>query len=155
MTKRHDDFLREAIEVAREGLKSGNPPFGSIVVVDGVIREKAFNTTRTENNSLAHGEINLLLKIRGALTSDEISRATMYASNEPCPMCCGAIYWSGIRRVVYGSSRDALTKFRCFGLNVACREIFERGTDSVSVIGPMLENEVMPLYQHFYSKGGT
>ena len=147
----HQKYLREAIRAAGEGLASGNPPFGCILVTRGAIRVEAFNTSKTESNFLLHGEINCLMKARELLTPEEISESVLYASNEPCPMCCGAIYWSGIRTVVYGSRRETLTKLRSFGLNVACREILQKGTDPVEVIGPMCEDEIVPLYKKFYS----
>lgn len=146
----HKEFIRECIQVAYSGLKAGDPPFATLIVLDGKIVVKAHNTSVTQENFLQHGEMNALSMAQKILKKEDFSRAVLYASNEPCPMCSGAIYWSGIRTVVFGSSRSALTKLRKFGINVPCREVLQRGSEPVSVIGPLLEDEVLPLYHEYY-----
>jgi tRNA(Arg) A34 adenosine deaminase TadA len=150
MIEFHYPFLRECIQLCRNAIDSGNPPFGALLVYDGRILARAYNTSTSDKDFTRHAEMNLLALSLRELPADSLKCATLYAGNEPCPMCSGAIYWSGIRKVVYGSSRDALTKLRKFGLNVPCRDILTRGSDSVEVIGPLLEEEVMPLYFEYY-----
>lgn len=152
MLESHIAFIDEAVRLAAEGLANGNPPFGAVLVLDGQIRAKAYNTIQTDSNFMLHGEINCLMKAREILSPGDFSRAVLYASSEPCPMCCGAIYWSGIRTVVFGSSRQALTRVRKFGLYIECREILGKATDTVEVIGPVCEEAVIPLYEKFYSQ---
>jgi tRNA(Arg) A34 adenosine deaminase TadA len=150
MSDIHTPYLRECFKLCRDAIVSGNPPFASILVHDGKIIASAYNTSTTDKDFTKHGEMNLLANALRDLTPDQIKSSVLYAGNEPCPMCSGAIYWSGIRKVVYGSSRDALSKLRRFGLNVQCRDILMKGTDPFEVIGPLLEEEVMPLYQEYY-----
>jgi tRNA(Arg) A34 adenosine deaminase TadA len=152
MTETHFPFLRECFKLCKEAVNSGNPPFASILVHDGNILARAYNTSTTDRDFTKHGEMNLLAVALRDLTLEQIRSSTLYAGNEPCPMCSGAIYWSGIRKIVYGSSRDALTGIRKFGLNVPCREILTKGEERVEVIGPLLEEEVMPIYFSYYAK---
>lgn len=150
MSDIHTPYLRECFKLCRDAIASGNPPFASILVHDDKIIASAYNTSTTDRDFTKHGEMNLLEKALRELTADQIKNSVLYSGNEPCPMCSGAIYWSGIRKVVYGSSRDALSKLRRFGLNVPCRDILMKGTDLFEVIGPLLEEEVLPLYQEYY-----
>lgn len=148
--ERHKHYLQRCIALARRTMEAGNPPFASLLVIGDQIVLEAVNTTKEDNNFLHHGEMNLLWHATQKLPASDLQRATLYAGGEPCPMCAGAIYWSGIRSLVYGCGRDALAGIRKFGLNVPCRDILERGSDTFHVTGPLMENEVKALYSDFY-----
>jgi len=53
----------------------------------------------------AHAEINVIRQAAEKLKTHDLSECTLYSSCEPCPMCLGAIYWAGIKKVVYASDR--------------------------------------------------
>ena len=82
--------------------------------------------------------------------------STLYTSAEPCVMCAGAAYWTGIDRVVY-----ALSERRLFGLTRAhpenltfslpCRDVFARGQREIVVSGPHLEDEAAIPREGFWS----
>ncbi len=86
----------------------------------------------------------------------ELELCTLYTSAEPCCMCAGAVYWTGIGRVVYALSEHAL-----LGLtgdhpenptfSLPCREVFAKGQRKVSVLGPMLEGEAAEPHKGFWS----
>lgn len=60
---------------------------------------------------------------------------TLYSSTEPCAMCAGAIYWSGIGRVVFACSETRLGEIAGIGLNVPSREVLQTGARRVEVVG--------------------
>src|SRR5687768_5346999 len=95
-------FLRRALVIAKQAKLQGNLPFGCILV-DGeaTILEEAGNTVNIDRNAIAHCELNLIQQIAGKYAADFLQTCTIYCSVEPCPMCAGAIYWSGIGRVVF------------------------------------------------------
>jgi tRNA(Arg) A34 adenosine deaminase TadA len=98
-------FLRRAIEIASENIKEGGGPFGAVVVKDNKVISEAGNRVVLNSDPTAHAEI---LAIRSAsifLKTHELDECTLYSSCEPCPMCLGAIYWSGIKKVVYSCDR--------------------------------------------------
>ena len=69
--------------------------------------------------------------------------ATLYTSTEPCAMCAGAIYWSGVTRVVYALGSEMLEEIVTelpadSALRLPCREVFARGRRRVEVSGPHL-----------------
>src|SRR5215212_1670135 len=94
-------FIRQAIELAREARTHGNHPFGALLVVDERVVLTAENAVNSERNPTAHAETNLVQKAIREVAPDQIARATLYTSCEPCAMCTGAIYWAGVRSVVY------------------------------------------------------
>ena len=84
-----------------------------------------------------------------------MNTATLYASTEPCSMCAGAAYWTGIGRVVYGMSNQRLFEFTgdtpgrtSFAL--PCRDILTHGSRPVTVVGPLLEDEAARSHAGFW-----
>jgi len=98
-------FLNLAIETAGENIKDGGGPFGAIVVREGSIISRAGNRVVTGHDPTAHAEVMAIRMAAEKLGSHDLADCTIYASCEPCPMCLGAIYWAGIRRIVYASDR--------------------------------------------------
>ena len=156
MVKEDKRFLRVAFEVARRARENGNHPFGAILVdKDGNIVLKAENTVVDSSDCTGHAEMNLISRATSTYDGDFLAQCTIYASTEPCPMCAGAIFWSNIRRVVYGLSEESL--YRIIGgeseevLYLPCREIFVRGKKAISVVGPMLEDEASDVHGGFWT----
>src|SRR5690606_31394561 len=83
---------------------------------------------------------------------ERLAGATLYSSAEPCAMCTGALYWTGIGRLVYGLSERRLLEFTgdaaenpTFAL--PCRAALARGQREVEVLGPLLEDEAALAHQ--------
>ncbi|MFA6504509.1 MAG: nucleoside deaminase [Treponemataceae bacterium] len=136
-------LLQTAVARARKSRDDGNHPFGAILAdATGAILLDAGNTVPTDHDCVGHAETNLVRAASRAYDRDFLRFCTLYTSAEPCAMCSGAIYWSGIGRVVYALSEAALKVL--IGddpenptLNLPCREVFERGRRTVTVEGPV------------------
>jgi tRNA(Arg) A34 adenosine deaminase TadA len=98
-------FLLEAVKMAEEGVKRGGGPFGAVVVKDEKVLVKEFNRVVLNSDPTAHAEVLAIRKMSEMLNTHNLEGCVLYSSCEPCPMCLGAIYWSGIKRVVYSSDR--------------------------------------------------
>jgi tRNA(Arg) A34 adenosine deaminase TadA len=98
-------FLLRAIEIAADGISIGCGPFGAVIVRDNKIISESTNRVVLNNDPTAHAEILAIRKAAGYLKTFELESCTLYTSCEPCPMCLGAIYWSGIKKVVYSCDR--------------------------------------------------
>ena len=98
-------FLRRAIEIAVNGIQNGGGPFGAVMVLDNKIISEASNRVVLNYDPTAHAEILAIRQASSVLKSHELNECTLYTSCEPCPMCLGAIYWSGIKKVVYSCDR--------------------------------------------------
>ena len=103
----YDDkkFLRKAIEIANYGIKKGCGPFGAVISKEGRIIAESNNKVILNSDPTAHAEILAIREAAGFLRTHDLDGCILYTSCEPCPMCLGAIYWSGIKRVVYASDR--------------------------------------------------
>ena len=75
------------------------------MVKDNKIISEASNRVVLNNDPTAHAEILAIRQASSILQTHDLNECTLYSSCEPCPMCLGAIYWSGIRKVVYSCDR--------------------------------------------------
>ena len=104
MDERADEALMaEALAEARRGLQAGEVPVGALVVVDGEIVARAHNAPITTADPTAHAEILALREAARKRGNYRLTGAVLYATVEPCPMCCGAILHARVSRVVYGA----------------------------------------------------
>jgi tRNA(Arg) A34 adenosine deaminase TadA len=145
-----------AIELARRSREKGNHPFGSLLVDrDGNVVLEAENTAVAGGDLLGHAELNLVRAACGRFGPELLRGCTLYTSTEPCAMCAGAIYWSGIGRVVYALSSETLQAIvndpeGDSTLALPCRELFARGGRRVEVEGPILEDQARDVHQNFW-----
>ena len=99
-------FLERAIAMAGKGIDEGRGPFGAVVTKNGKVIAEAHNEVVLSHDPTAHAEILAIRKAGALLKTHDLSDCVIYTSCEPCPMCLGAIYWAGIRKVVYASDRS-------------------------------------------------
>jgi len=147
----HYPYIRECIRLAEEAKRNGNHPFGSILVHDGEILLRAQNSVMTENDLAQHPESILARAGASKYSHEFLAECTLYSSTEPCAMCTGAIYWSGIGRIVFACSAEKLYEYASDGLHIACQEILQHGDRSVEVIGPILEDEAAQVHNGFWN----
>ena len=143
------DHLRHAFDLAREAADAGDEPFGSILVHDGDVVAESRNTINTDDDVTAHPELKLARWAARELDESAVAETTMYTSTEPCPMCTGAMYHAGLRRVVFGTPVETVGEVAGAELVMPSSEVFARGAESVEVVGPMLENEAREIHESF------
>jgi tRNA(adenine34) deaminase len=102
-TAADEGFMREALDEARRGAAAGEVPVGAVVVMDGAVVSRAHNAPITLADPTAHAEV-LALRAAGEKRGNyRLGGATLYATIEPCAMCCGAALQARVARVVYGA----------------------------------------------------
>lgn len=150
MTQSDLRYLRYAITIAERAQERGNPPFGAVLVSSrGWFLCEGENTQCTIPDCTGHAETNLLREATRHFSRRLLAHSTLYASAEPCPMCAGAIFWSGVGRVVFGLSSDrlyALTGATAEHLFERCAAVLAKGTRAVEVCGPLLEEEASLVF---------
>ncbi len=99
-----DIFLKEAIEEARQGLKEGGIPIGSVIVHNGTIIGKGHNKRIQKGSVVLHGEMDAF-ENAGRQPASVYQQCTLYTTLSPCPMCTGAILLYGIPKVVIGENK--------------------------------------------------
>jgi creatinine deaminase len=99
-----DPFLRAALEEARQGLKEGGIPIGSVLVIDGRIVGRGHNRRVQKASAILHAEMDCL-ENAGRLTARDYRRAVLYSTLSPCDMCSGAALLYKIPRMVIGENQ--------------------------------------------------
>jgi tRNA(adenine34) deaminase len=151
-------YLRRAIDLSAQAGKRGNRPFGAVVVAgNGAVLGEARNDNTETGDCTRHAEVNALSAASQAHPRGAFAGATMYASGEPCVMCAGAIFWSGIRRVVFGIDAVSLRDFRALqtgagDLEMSCRDVFATSPQPFEVIGPALADEAIAPHTAFWQR---
>lgn len=147
----HAESLREAIGLSRSAVANGNEPFGSVLVKDQTVVLRAENSVFTGHDMTNHAELNLVKLAAKQYDRDVLADCTLYTSTEPCAMCAGSIYWSGIGRVVFACSEARLGEIAGIGLAVPSRVVLETGARKVTVVGPTeLQEEAAEVHQAFW-----
>jgi tRNA(adenine34) deaminase len=101
-----EHFMKQALIEAQKAYNAGEVPVGAIIVLDGKIIARAHNQVELLNDSTAHSEIMALTTAYNFLGSKYLPDASIYVTVEPCLMCCGALYWSKIGKVIYGADDE-------------------------------------------------
>jgi tRNA(adenine34) deaminase len=101
-----EQYMRLAIKEAEKAFEKDEVPVGAILVIGDKIIARSHNQVELLNDSTAHAEILSLTTAYNALGSKYVPEATLYVTLEPCLMCCGALHWSKIGRIVFGASDD-------------------------------------------------
>lgn len=97
-------FMQQALKEAHKALEADEVPIGAVIVMQDKIIARGYNQVETLNDATAHAEIIALTSAFNYLGAKYLPDATLYVTIEPCTMCCGALYWSKIGKLVYGSS---------------------------------------------------
>jgi tRNA(adenine34) deaminase len=141
----HERHMRRAIEIAR-----GNPdaPFGC-VIVDGETGEVlAEGLNDAEKSPILHGETAAVMNLFDGRPDVDASNLVLYTTAEPCPMCSGAILWSGIPRVVLGTRLETLEGLGRPVIYLPCEEVSRRASfGGFGVTHGVLEGECDALFE--------
>lgn len=139
--------MRLAISASREALDAGNQPYGATLVsADGEILQVAGNAQVTSGDGMAHAEIVAVRQATARLGAQAVRGSTVYASGEPCAMCCGALFWAGVTRVVYGATNPQMAAlFGGESLPIRCADVVAGASPAMRVDGPVLGEEAMAV----------
>lgn len=96
-------FMSEALKEAKLAAMAGEMPVGAVVVCDGEIIARAHNQVEQLCDPTAHAEMLALTSATNFFNSKYLLDCTLYVTLEPCIMCSGAIYWSKVKRLVFGA----------------------------------------------------
>lgn len=142
----HEDYMRQALELARACLPDGDVPVGCVVVSPvGEVIGRGRNRREAEGCAAAHAEIEAITQACRRLGSWRLTGCVLYVTLEPCPMCAGAIINARVGTVCYGA-RDEKA-----GACGSVLDLFaERFNHRPRVYGGVLKEECAALLQDFF-----
>ena len=98
-----EEFMRTALELAAEAEAEGEVPVGAVVVIDGRIVGRGYNSPVSEQDPTAHAEMLAIRQAAKAVGNYRLTGSTLYVTLEPCPMCAGAMVHARVGRLVFGA----------------------------------------------------
>jgi tRNA(adenine34) deaminase len=142
-----DDFMREALALARQAADTDEVPVGAVVVKEGAVIGRGHNRPVSSQDPTAHAEVMALRDAAARIGNYRLADCELYVTLEPCPMCAGAILHARVARVVYGAADPKAG---------ACGSIVnlfadERLNHHATVSGGVLAVEAGRLLQAFFA----
>ena len=141
----HERYMRRAIALADN---VPDLPFGAVIVdgSNGTILAEGWN--KTPLNPMWHGEVDAINRLVSSGVGVEGKSLVLYTTAEPCPMCQGAILWSGIEKVVFGTSIRTLQGMGWRQIDILAEEVVRRSPAwTCTLIGGVLERDCDVLFQ--------
>jgi tRNA(Arg) A34 adenosine deaminase TadA len=146
-------YMSRAYELARYAVTHGGGPFGALLVKDGKVLAEFSNCVHSTGDVTKHAETGLISTFSPKIDRDTFSKSTLYTSTEPCAMCCGAIVFAGIGRVVYGTSEgpfEAVMGLAPEKEPLRSHEIIGRISPETHVLGPLMEAEGLTIHEGYW-----
>jgi tRNA(Arg) A34 adenosine deaminase TadA len=147
-----EQFMCEAIRLSEQAVAHGNEPFGALLVKDGEIVCTSENQIYTKSDPTWHAETGLLRRFCAETEITNLSEFTLYSSCEPCFMCCGAMVWTKLGRLVYGASDVDLCEILGEPGSACCEIVFSRSSHRPEVTGGVLREESLAVLQKYFSQ---
>ena len=133
-------FMKKALQEAEIAFDKGEIPVGALIVAENRIIARAHNLTETLNDVTAHAEMQAITSAANFLGGKYLKNCTLYVTLEPCQMCAGALYWSQISKIVYGTADEHR------GYNKMGTKLHPK----TEVTGGVLEKEAAALLKQFF-----
>ena len=140
-------FMRLALEEAERAEHWDEVPIGAVLVMDGKLVARGYNTPIRLNDPTAHAEIQALRSAGEWLRNYRMPEATLYVTLEPCLMCFGALIQARVSRVVFGAPdpKVGVSRWREVVENANVNHRFE-------LQGGLLEEECRTILQEFFKR---
>ena len=142
----HEEYMRQAIELAEQCVPDGDVPVGCVVVApDGTVIGRGRNRREAAGRATAHAEMEAIDQACAARGSWRLEGCALYVTLEPCPMCAGAVINARLGAVRYGAKED---KSGCCGSVLNLFE--ERFNHRPKLYGGLLEQECREVLERFF-----
>jgi len=141
--------MRRAIELAANVPEA---PFGAVIVDRDTNAILSEGWNKTSQNPTWHGEIDAINALSALSVDIRGKNLVLYTTAEPCPMCQGAVLWSGIQTVVYGTSIRSLQRLGWRQIDILAEEVVRRSPAwQCTLLGGVLERECDALFERAMS----
>ena len=141
----HEHYMRRVLEITRS---NPDAPFGCVIVDGGTGEILAEGLNDAEKSPILHGETAAVMDLVEKRPEVDPAGLVLYSTAEPCPMCSGAILWSGIPRVVLGTRLETLKGLGFPHIDLPGEEVSARCSfGGFEVVHGVLETECDALFE--------
>jgi len=147
MSMSHEDYMQEALALAKEAAVAGDVPVGCVIVREGEIIARGRNRREEDQDALAHAELLAIREACRVLGGWRLHDCRLYVTLEPCPMCAGGIISARIPEVFYGAKDSGI------GACGSILNLFEEGFHHRPKLrGGILQEACTEELQQFFQK---
>ena len=143
----HEEYMRQALALAREAAEAGEVPVGCVIVRQGQIVGRGRNRREEKQHTASHAEMEAIRQANECLGTWRLDECTLYVTLEPCPMCAGAIINARVARVFYGARDEAMGA--CGGVLNLFMEAFPHRPQ---LVGGICAGESRALLAEFFAE---
>ncbi len=133
-------FMKKALQEAEAAFEKGEIPVGAVIVIEDRVIARAHNLTELLNDVTAHAEMQAITAAANFLGGKYLTNCTLYVTLEPCQMCAGALYWSQISKIVYGTRDEER----------GCINLKTKLHPKTKIEGGILKEEASKLLKRFF-----
>ena len=133
-------FMKKALQEAEIAFDKGETPVGAVIVINDKIIARTHNLTELLNDVTAHAEMQAITAAANFLGGKYLKGCTLYVTLEPCQMCAGALYWSQISKIVYGTRDEER----------GCIKLKTKLHPKTKIIGDVMAEEASELLKKFF-----
>lgn len=145
-------FMKKAIELSVSAVEHGNEPFGAVLVKNGEIVYTNENQIYTRQDPTFHAEFGLIRRFLEETGITDLSEYTLYSSCEPCFMCCGAMVWTKLGRLVYGAGDIDLCNILGVQGSKCSEMVFESSGADIQVTAGVLRSEALKVLEDYFKE---
>ena len=147
-------FMERAIALSAAAVAHGNEPFGAVLVKDRAIVFENENQIYTANDPTFHAEMGLIRRFVAETGITDLSDYTLYSSCEPCFMCCGAMVWTRLGRLVYAASDIDLCEILGVAGATCAETVFAATAAPTAVTAGLLRDEALAVLSAYFQTHG-
>lgn len=143
---RREDYMRQALDLARQCLDTGDVPVGCVVVSPaGEVIGRGRNRREERGDAVCHAEVEAIQAACARVGSWRLEGCGLYVTLEPCPMCAGAIWNARLSNLWYGAREE---RSGCCG---SVLNLFAENIDHATAVrGGLLEDECAAVLSEFF-----
>jgi len=140
------DFMRLAIQAARQGVAKGEMPFGACIVSNGQVIAVVHNSAKANMDTTAHAEVQAIREANRRLKALELTGCAIYSTCEPCPMCFTACVWAKLRRIVYACRIEDAEQAGIRQVPISSVRMNQLSQSGVEIVADILREESLKLF---------
>ena len=146
-------WMREALQEARVGLVSGEPPFGCVIVdPSGEIVVRNHDRVIQHGDMSSHAETLAVREAIGSVETDNLTDYQLISTIEPCAMCFTTAWLNRISRIVFGATMEdvyQITQQKQREMTITAAEMNQRRGNTIELVGGILANDCKNIFKHY------
>lgn len=148
------EYLKIAVERARESVQKGGFPAGAIIVKEGKIIAEGLSLGYKNHDPAGHAETTAIRTACKNLRTSDLEGATLYESLECCNMCFSVSYWANISRIVFACRKTPAMVSKFFYEGSTTNGLLNNNNNRKIelVFIPDLEKEVLEIIESWEKK---